>query len=46
MKVRALDDIVLCVSDVTATRRFYERVLNMESRERAAWQMVAAFRHQ
>ncbi|ASQ15066.1 VOC family protein [Sinorhizobium meliloti] len=33
MKVRALDHIVLCVNDVPATRRFYERVLNMESRE-------------
>jgi catechol 2,3-dioxygenase-like lactoylglutathione lyase family enzyme len=33
MKIRALDHIVLCVNDVTATRRFYERVLNMESRE-------------
>ncbi|MGI6853188.1 VOC family protein [Mesorhizobium sp. 1B3] len=33
MKMRALDHIVLCVTDVTATRRFYERVLNMEPRE-------------
>lgn len=33
MDVRALDHIVLCVTDVAATRRFYERVLNMESRE-------------
>ncbi len=33
MKIRALDHIVLCVNDVAATRRFYERVLNMESRE-------------
>lgn len=33
MKMRALDHIVLCVNDVTATRRFYERVLNMVSRE-------------
>ena len=33
MEIRALDHIVLCVSDVAATRRFYERVLNMESRE-------------
>jgi hypothetical protein len=33
MKIRALDHIVLCVNGVTATRRFYERVLNMESRE-------------
>ncbi|MPZ10445.1 MAG: biphenyl-2,3-diol 1,2-dioxygenase [Kiloniellaceae bacterium] len=33
MKVLALDHIVLCVNDVAATRRFYERVLNMESRE-------------
>ncbi|MCA1371488.1 VOC family protein [Bradyrhizobium sp. BRP14] len=33
MKIRALDHIVLCVNNVPATRRFYERVLNMESRE-------------
>jgi len=33
MEMRALDHIVLCVYDVAATRRFYERVLNMESRE-------------
>jgi catechol 2,3-dioxygenase-like lactoylglutathione lyase family enzyme len=33
MKMRSLDHIVLCVADVAATRRFYERVLNMESRE-------------
>ena len=33
MKVRALDHLVLCVGDVAATCRFYERVLNMESRE-------------
>ncbi|WP_348627611.1 VOC family protein [Sinorhizobium sp. M4_45] len=33
MKVCALDHKVLCVNDVRATRRFYERVLNMESRE-------------
>lgn len=33
MKMRALDHIVLCVSDVAATCSFYERVLNMESRE-------------
>ena len=33
MKMRALDHIVLCVNDVAATRRFYERVLNMEARE-------------
>lgn len=31
--MRALDHIVLCVNDVTTTRRFYERVLNMEPRE-------------
>ncbi|WP_244505400.1 VOC family protein [Rhizobium sp. LCM 4573] len=31
--MRALDHIVLCVADVAATRRFYERVLNMQSRE-------------
>ena len=33
MKMRALDHIVLCVSDVAATCQFYERVLNMEPRE-------------
>ncbi len=33
MRVRALDHIVLCVNDVAATRRFYERVLGMESRQ-------------
>lgn len=33
MKMLALDHIVLCVNDVATTRRFYERVLNMESRE-------------
>lgn len=33
MKMRAFDHIVLCVADVATTRRFYERVLNMESRE-------------
>jgi catechol 2,3-dioxygenase-like lactoylglutathione lyase family enzyme len=33
MKMRALDHIVLCVNDVAATRRFYERVLNVEARE-------------
>jgi catechol 2,3-dioxygenase-like lactoylglutathione lyase family enzyme len=33
MQVRSLDHIVLCVSDVAAMRRFYERVLGMESRE-------------
>jgi catechol 2,3-dioxygenase-like lactoylglutathione lyase family enzyme len=31
--VRALDHIVLCVRDVAATRRFYEDLLGMESRE-------------
>jgi len=31
--VTALDHIVLNVSDVAATRAFYERVLGMESRE-------------
>jgi catechol 2,3-dioxygenase-like lactoylglutathione lyase family enzyme len=30
MKVRALDHIVLCVSDVAASCRFYERVLSLE----------------
>jgi catechol 2,3-dioxygenase-like lactoylglutathione lyase family enzyme len=33
MKIGALDHIVLCVADVAATCRFYERVLNMDSRE-------------
>ena len=33
MQVRALDHIVLCVRDVTATRQFYERVLGMSPRE-------------
>jgi catechol 2,3-dioxygenase-like lactoylglutathione lyase family enzyme len=33
MHVRSLDHIVLCVADVAATCRFYERVLGMESRE-------------
>jgi catechol 2,3-dioxygenase-like lactoylglutathione lyase family enzyme len=33
MQVRSLDHIVLCVNDVAATRRFYERVLGMVSRE-------------
>ncbi|WP_444857882.1 VOC family protein [Sphingosinicella sp.] len=31
--VRALDHIVLCVRDVAATRRFYEALLGMASRE-------------
>jgi catechol 2,3-dioxygenase-like lactoylglutathione lyase family enzyme len=33
MRVSALDHLVLCVADVAVTRRFYERVLSMESRE-------------
>ncbi|WP_157017991.1 VOC family protein [Mesorhizobium xinjiangense] len=33
MHVRSLDHIVLCVADVAATRRFYERILGMEPRE-------------
>jgi catechol 2,3-dioxygenase-like lactoylglutathione lyase family enzyme len=33
VRINALDHIVLCVADVSATRRFYERVLGMESRE-------------
>jgi catechol 2,3-dioxygenase-like lactoylglutathione lyase family enzyme len=33
MKMRGFDHIVLCVADVAATCRFYERVLNMEARE-------------
>lgn len=33
MKILGFDHIVLCVNDVAATRRFYERVLGMESRE-------------
>ena len=31
--VTAFDHIVLCVADVGATRRFYETLLGMESRE-------------
>ncbi len=33
MKILGFDHIVLCVTDVAATRRFYEAVLGMESRE-------------
>jgi catechol 2,3-dioxygenase-like lactoylglutathione lyase family enzyme len=33
MQVHPLDHIVLCVTDVPATIRFYERVLGMEPRE-------------
>ena len=33
MKMRVLDHIVLCVKDVPASCRYYERVLNMEPRE-------------
>lgn len=33
MKMRALDHIVLCVADVSATCEFYRRVLNLEPRE-------------
>jgi catechol 2,3-dioxygenase-like lactoylglutathione lyase family enzyme len=33
MKILGFDHIVLCVNDVAATRRFYEAVLGMESRE-------------
>lgn len=33
MRVKRLDHIVLCVADVQATCRFYERVLGMEARE-------------
>jgi catechol 2,3-dioxygenase-like lactoylglutathione lyase family enzyme len=33
MQVRSFDHIVLCVVDVAATSRFYERVLGMQSRE-------------
>ncbi|ANY83725.1 biphenyl-2,3-diol 1,2-dioxygenase (plasmid) [Microvirga ossetica] len=33
MRVHALDHIVLAVHDVARTRRFYERVLGMESKE-------------
>ena len=33
MKIIGFDHIVLCVNDVTATRRFYETVLGMESHE-------------
>ncbi len=33
MKILGFDHIVLCVNDVAATRRFYEAVLGLESRE-------------
>lgn len=33
MLVKAIDHIVLCVADVAATCRFYERVLRMQPRE-------------
>jgi catechol 2,3-dioxygenase-like lactoylglutathione lyase family enzyme len=33
MKMRVLDHIVLCVRDVAASCRYYERVLNMEPRQ-------------
>jgi catechol 2,3-dioxygenase-like lactoylglutathione lyase family enzyme len=33
MHVRAFDHIVLCVADLRATCRFYQRVLGMEPRE-------------
>jgi catechol 2,3-dioxygenase-like lactoylglutathione lyase family enzyme len=33
MQVYALDHLVLAVANVSKTRRFYERVLGMESRE-------------
>jgi catechol 2,3-dioxygenase-like lactoylglutathione lyase family enzyme len=33
MLVKAFDHIVLCVADVEATCRFYERILGMEPRE-------------
>lgn len=33
MQVRAFDHIVLCVADVGASCRFYERVLGMDPRE-------------
>lgn len=33
MRASAIDHIVLCVSDVTTARRFYERALGMEPRE-------------
>lgn len=33
MKILGFDHIVLCVNDVTATKRFYEHVLGMEVRE-------------
>ena len=46
MKMRALDHLVLCVHDVAATRQFYERVLGMDSRERAAGRVVPALRRQ
>jgi len=33
MNIRSLDHIVLCVKDLSATRQFYQRVLNLELRE-------------
>jgi catechol 2,3-dioxygenase-like lactoylglutathione lyase family enzyme len=33
MKVDGIDHLVLCVRDVSASRRFYEHVLGMEPRE-------------
>ena len=33
VRIRSLDHIVLCVSDVPATIAFYQRVLGMEARE-------------
>ncbi len=36
MKISGFDHIVLCTKDVSATLRFYERVLGMEAREERA----------
>ena len=33
VRAHSLDHIVLCVNDVAATRRFYENLLGMKSRE-------------
>ena len=45
MHMRSLDHIVLCVADVVATCRFYERVLGMEPREERAGKWSLHFGH-
>jgi catechol 2,3-dioxygenase-like lactoylglutathione lyase family enzyme len=45
MHVRSLDHIVLCVADVAATCRFYERVLGMEAREERPGKWSLYFGH-